>query len=100
MALFAGMKQIRILNIIGMIMTIGGEAFRKASMVTAGRNFNHYVQHTKQKDHRLVTEGVYKFCRHPSYVGWYYWSVGTQVSKVFFLSFAFPIKEKIKVVYY
>ena len=30
-------------------------------------------------DHKLVTEGVYRLFRHPSYVGWFYWSVGTQL---------------------
>ncbi|KAK7093402.1 protein-S-isoprenylcysteine O-methyltransferase-like [Littorina saxatilis] len=76
---FPGMKQVRFLNILGLIITIGGEALRKASMFTAGRNFNHYVQHTKHQDHRLVTNGVYKLFRHPSYVGWFYWSIGTQI---------------------
>jgi protein-S-isoprenylcysteine O-methyltransferase len=26
-----------------------------------------------------VTSGIYKFVRHPSYVGWFYWSFGTQI---------------------
>ena len=73
------MKQLRWLSVIGLLLTVGGEALRKASMFTAGRNFNHYVQHTKHHDHRLVTEGVYSFFRHPSYVGWFFWSIGTQV---------------------
>ncbi|CAG2182503.1 unnamed protein product, partial [Oppiella nova] len=33
--------------------------------------------------HVLVTHGIYAFCRHPSYVGWFYWSIGTQVSHRF-----------------
>ena len=31
-------------------------------------------------DHLLITTGIYAHMRHPSYVGWFYWSVGTQVS--------------------
>ena len=26
-----------------------------------------------------MTDGVYAWFRHPSYVGWLYWSVGTQL---------------------
>ena len=48
-------------------------------MFTAKTNFNHYVQYVKQQGHELVTTGVYSFCRHPSYVGWFLWSIGTQV---------------------
>ena len=29
--------------------------------------------------HRLVTTGVYSVLRHPSYCGWFWWSLGTQV---------------------
>ncbi|KAK7486044.1 hypothetical protein BaRGS_00022653 [Batillaria attramentaria] len=74
-----GMKQMWAVSVAGLVLTVAGEILRKASMCTAGRNFNHYVQHTKQHDHRLVTHGVYKFCRHPSYVGWFCWSLGTQI---------------------
>ncbi len=31
------------------------------------------------EDHKLVTEGVFSLVRHPSYVGWFYWSLGTQL---------------------
>jgi protein-S-isoprenylcysteine O-methyltransferase len=48
-------------------------------MFTAGSNFNHVVQSEKSDTHTLVTSGVYAWCRHPSYVGWFYWSIGTQV---------------------
>lgn len=52
---------------------------RKASMYTASTNFNHYVQYEKHEGHILVTWGVYSLFRHPAYVGWFYWSIGTQV---------------------
>ena len=48
-------------------------------MLTAGRSFNHYIQTTKAESHKLVTTGVYAWSRHPAYVGWFYWSLGTQV---------------------
>lgn len=61
-------------------MVLCGEGLRKAAMLTAGSNFNHIVQNEKAQSHVLVTSGVYAFFRHPSYVGWFYWSIGTQVS--------------------
>lgn len=37
------------------------------------------MQCEKSADHVLVTHGVYSLFRHPSYVGWFYWSIGTQI---------------------
>lgn len=37
------------------------------------------MQCEKAKNHVLVTHGVYSWFRHPSYVGWFYWSMGTQI---------------------
>ncbi len=64
---------------VGAAVCVGGDLLRKVSMLQAGRSFNHIVQNTKREDHRLVTDGAYRWFRHPSYVGWLYWSVGTQV---------------------
>lgn len=63
----------------GLILVSIGELFRKLAMYTAGRSFNHYVQEERQNDHVLVTRGVYSLVRHPSYFGWFLWSIGTQV---------------------
>lgn len=37
------------------------------------------VQFQQAEDHKLVMNGIYKLARHPSYLGWFYWSLGTQV---------------------
>ncbi|XP_034831975.1 protein-S-isoprenylcysteine O-methyltransferase isoform X1 [Maniola hyperantus] len=76
---FPGMKTVFWLSHIGVVLCIGGEVMRKLAMFTAKTNFNHHVQTVKSPDHRLVTHGVYRVCRHPSYVGWFYWSIGTQL---------------------
>ncbi|XP_049873782.1 protein-S-isoprenylcysteine O-methyltransferase [Pectinophora gossypiella] len=77
---FPGMKTYFWLSYVGVLMCIGGEVLRKSAMFTAKTNFNHTVQYVKQPDHQLVTHGVYGVCRHPSYVGWFYWSIGTQIT--------------------
>ena len=48
-------------------------------MLTAGSNFDHLIRVSKEDKHQLVTSGIYSLSRHPSYVGWFYWSVGTQL---------------------
>lgn len=77
---------------LGLAVCALGEAVRKMAMLQAGRNFNHLVQSQKADDHQLVTSGVYSLCRHPSYVGWFFWSVGTQIvllNPVCFLLYAY-----------
>ncbi|KAH3817929.1 protein-S-isoprenylcysteine O-methyltransferase-like [Dreissena polymorpha] len=74
-----GLKQFRYISLLGLSFVISGEVVRKLSMITASTNFNHYVQYRKQRDHQLVTHGIYSLCRHPSYVGWFLWSIGTQI---------------------
>ncbi|XP_060803421.1 protein-S-isoprenylcysteine O-methyltransferase [Amyelois transitella] len=74
-----GIKTLFWLSNIGVCVCVCGEFLRKLAMFTASTNFNHTVQFKKSPDHVLVTRGIYSFFRHPSYVGWFYWSVGTQV---------------------
>lgn len=76
---FPRMKTCYWLSSVGVIMCLCGELLRKSAMFTAKTNFNHTVQFVKRSDHRLVTHGVYSLCRHPSYMGWFYWSIGTQI---------------------
>ena len=74
-----------------------GQAMRSLAMVHASSNFSHEVAHAKRNDHQLVTSGVYacvaaslfaarphahpscSYVRHPSYVGFFYWALGTQL---------------------
>jgi len=63
----------------GLAVCIVGEIARKLAMFHAGRSFNHLVQDRKADDHVLITSGIYSICRHPSYVGWFIWTLGTQI---------------------
>ncbi len=76
---FPSLKLCWFIGIIGALVSVSGEALRKIAMVTAGSNFTHNVQIYKRHHHKLVTTGIYKYFRHPSYVGWFYWSLGTQL---------------------
>lgn len=77
--IYPDMKALSLLSLVGLMLVVSGELMRKAAMVTAGSNFTHEVAHRKRYKHELVTTGVYGWFRHPSYVGWFYWSIGTQL---------------------
>ncbi|CAH8537974.1 unnamed protein product [Dicrocoelium dendriticum] len=66
-------------RLFGLLICLSGEALRKAAMITASSNFSHIVAHTKHHNHVLVTHGVYGWFRHPAYVGWFLWVLGTQL---------------------
>ncbi|KAF2126080.1 prenyl cysteine carboxyl methyltransferas-like protein Ste14 [Dothidotthia symphoricarpi CBS 119687] len=64
---------------LGIAMIIVGQVVRSVAMAQAGTNFNHKVQSRKKEDHELVTNGLYAYFRHPSYFGFFWWGIGTQV---------------------
>lgn len=76
------MKMASSISYIGLILSISGEFLRKSAMFTAKHNFNHIVQSAKKRNHELITHGIYGIFRHPSYVGWFYWAIGTQVRRI------------------
>ena len=64
---------------IGLFFIFFGHFLRISAFFTCKTNFEYLVQYTKQKGHKLVKNGVYKIFRHPSYVGFYFWAIGTQI---------------------
>ena len=51
--------------IIGFILTASSTAFRFSAFQTMGKLFTYHL--AILPDHKLVTHGVYAYCRHPSY---------------------------------
>lgn len=64
---------------LGTFLVLLGQLTRSLAMATAGTNFNHVVAREKSEGHVLVTSGVYGVVRHPSYFGFFWWALGTQV---------------------
>lgn len=64
---------------LGIILIVVGQAVRSWAMIDAGTNFSHQVQQTHQEGHTLVTTGVFRWLRHPSYFGFFWWAIGTQL---------------------
>mmetsp|Transcript_15289 Transcript_15289/g.38890 ORF Transcript_15289/g.38890 Transcript_15289/m.38890 type:complete len:198 (+) Transcript_15289:181-774(+) len=66
-------------SLCGLVAVICGEAIRKLAIVTAKSNFTQDIKTHRRPNHRLVTTGIYRHFRHPGYLGWTIWAVGTQV---------------------
>lgn len=64
---------------MGMLLALVGQLIRTLSMGTAQESFNHYVQKSGKETHTLVTKGVYKYIRHPSYFGFFVWFIGLEL---------------------
>ncbi|OBA23798.1 ICMT-domain-containing protein [Metschnikowia bicuspidata var. bicuspidata NRRL YB-4993] len=63
----------------GLVLTALGQIGRSLAMYTAGVSFNHHIQQEHASKHTLVTRGIYKYSRHPSYFAYFWWFVGTQL---------------------
>ncbi|KAK4058053.1 farnesyl cysteine-carboxyl methyltransferase [Microbotryomycetes sp. JL221] len=70
------------LIVLGFALVIGGQILRSFAMITASSNFSHLLAFKKAQGHQLVTDGIYAWSRHPSYAGFTWWAVGTQVMLV------------------
>lgn len=66
-------------SIIGLLFCLIGESFRKLAMCHAAIGFTHQVAVRRHRDHKLCVDGVYALVRHPGYLGWFVWSIGTQL---------------------
>ena len=75
----------------GLVLVFFGQVVRSIAMAQAGTNFNHTPVQTRKEDHVLVTHGVYGYLRHPSYFGFFWWALGTQMlvgNKVCFVGYS------------
>jgi protein-S-isoprenylcysteine O-methyltransferase len=67
------------ISLIGFGIVILAQIIRSMAMATAGESFNHLIQTSKKQNHVLITHGIYSVFRHPSYVGYFYWAIATQL---------------------
>lgn len=54
-------------NILGLILMAGGVSLRVAAVLTLGRFYTRTLK--KTEEHALVSSGVYRYIRHPGYLG-------------------------------
>ncbi|KAH9853545.1 protein-s-isoprenylcysteine O-methyltransferase [Lenzites betulinus] len=72
-------KQHQYVTVTGVVLTIAGQILRSTAMIHAGTNFSHMLAFRKAQGHVLVTDGIYRWFRHPSYAGFFHWALGTQL---------------------
>lgn len=63
----------------GLLTVLLGQIIRTKAMLDAGSAFTHKVATKPTSGHHLVTSGIYQYMRHPSYAGFFVWSLGTQI---------------------
>ncbi|KAG6911201.1 hypothetical protein DXG01_003068 [Tephrocybe rancida] len=90
------LKTFPYVTLLGILFVLVGQLLRSIAMIHAATNFSHAVAFRKRENHRLVTDGVYasvlptqllptsvdvsySWFRHPSYAGFFYWALGTQL---------------------
>lgn len=66
-------------SVMGMLMILTGELIRKTAILTAKENFSHQLAMERSDKHALVTHGIYGYVRHPSYLGFCIYALGTQI---------------------
>lgn len=70
---------VSLLLLLGFALIAVGQVVRTLAMSQAASNFNHHVQVEHKAGHVLVKHGVYRYFRHPSYFGFFWWGLGTQL---------------------
>lgn len=64
---------------LGYVLIVVGQMVRSLAMRTAGGSFSHTVKTSRRDDHVMIKGGIYKWIRHPSYFGFFWWAIGTQM---------------------
>ncbi|KAJ5542933.1 hypothetical protein N7535_005355 [Penicillium sp. DV-2018c] len=72
-------SDVSVLLVGGFVLLVVGQVVRTIAMAQAASNFNHHVQSRRQQGHVLVNTGLYRYLRHPSYFGFFWWGLGTQL---------------------
>ncbi|KAG9232039.1 Isoprenylcysteine carboxyl methyltransferase family-domain-containing protein [Amylocarpus encephaloides] len=65
--------------VAGIFLVLVGQIIRTTAMIQAGPSFTHIVARSKKNTHVLITNGAYAYLRHPSYFGFFWWGIGTQL---------------------
>ena len=77
--IFAPLVVAHSIRMAGLVAVVVGLTIRCTAVVTAGRAFTHLISTKRTDGHKLVTNGIYRYMRHPGYCGWFLWVSGSQL---------------------
>lgn len=84
------------LAIISIPLALSGAILRLGAFYTARSNFHHLIRDEVEEGHILVTEGIYSWERHPGYLGFFTFSIFSQVllgNPLSFLAFSYVLQS-------
>ncbi len=64
---------------IGIFLMIIGESLRGLAHWTLRQHFSLIIETTKEQSRELITSGIYSTFRHPSYTGFFWFTIGGQL---------------------
>lgn len=73
------LKTLFAFRLVGSGLVLGGMLMRVLAMATAASNFSHTLRSNLATEHALITHGIYRVVRHPSYAGFYLFVLGGQI---------------------
>ena len=92
--LFPGLKNSfnKLFTLVFLPLSLAGVATRIAAFSSARSNFHHLIRYDKDPNHVLVKTGIYAYERHPGYLGYFVFSVASQLMvKNIFSAVAFTL---------
>ncbi len=69
--------KLNIYQFINIVIITTGLVLRGLAFYYAKNNFNHNIETKARENHRLIRHGIYKYERHPSYLGFFIFTIST-----------------------
>lgn len=69
-----------VIQIFGFILVVVGISTAMSARRTLGTNWAHAAEFQIRKNHTLVTQGIYRYIRHPIYTGMFLSTVGAEIA--------------------
>ena len=67
-------------------LSLIGLGIRLGAFYTARNNFHHQIRFGEEPGHKLIRSGLYKYERHPGYLGFFIYSINCQFMILNFIS--------------